>query len=213
MGKIVQNGEFTFEKPDFSFIEYNTPQIILSYLGGMGPKGKVYKGLITNYLKQSDFFHLQFSSACDSIEDYFNHESTNLLSLIWSHCFFENSITSLHLATKFLLQIKKDKNIPLELRRQIPRNLNVLQKNSLYKIRKSRDILLHMYGDILNKHSDDYKQYLEINSDCVNIGSYKFEYSELFSWLAELSNIGKIINTFFYGTWIRSDDGAWNKLK
>lgn len=175
---------------------YNSQKFaVRHYFQGAYPERFKTRALLMNFVRLVDLSIYCYGRGSELLKG-FAAASDPMHPNLWPHIqaayYFEFCIDKLLQALKFLRAIKKDRDAPKTLQTKMRRDLGVLKSES--RIREFRNCLQHLESDVISgKIAYNQPVALYPQEDNIEVASYSISYSDLASWLRELSRISTLI--------------------
>jgi hypothetical protein len=180
------------EMPDLSKLndEFTLALMLNRFFRGGGPKNHISYALVANFIRLADQTLQEYKAARTALLEYIHRPNNNVISPFFratGHC--EICLSLLDRSLNFVERIRRDRNTL-----QIPKNLSVLSGTVMTRIRKFRNVIEHLYDDILDRkiHKGDPIALL-VNSDSIELLGEKIYFKEIALWIQELNSLASTL--------------------
>lgn len=192
--------KFEYKIPDISDLGKKSALYLLNrFFRGSGPKDHVSYALTVNFVRKLDLAIHAYNEARKAIIEFPKDRQTLQLSLFIkaSGC-FEQCVDLVRRSVLFLKAIKSNKDVPIELKKKIPKGLSVLSGSAEKKCTEMRHAIQHLEekiqkGEIIQGQSHS----LFPKESSIELGDNEITYVELAEWLRELNSVSELFATYF----------------
>jgi len=157
------------------------------FFTGAGPREWDQYALVVNFIRLVDLARDEYQNGRARVYDFWNPEKGRALAgMARASGHFESCVSTLQRAIRYLEIIRGYPSFPKSVKDLVPDSLQVLQDETKRKIRKLRNAIQHLEGEIKRgavKKGD--ALFLAPGQERVELGCHYILYSDLAKWISE----------------------------